>query len=421
MPCPALRLIPLLCAAAATVSAVELSIAPDRADGVYQPGQTVTWTVTAKGQAPASLPYTVKSGGAAVTASGAITFSGDSATVSASRSDAGTLLLTIPHDGRNSYGGAACDWSRIPASAPEPEDFDAFWQAKIAELAAVPADPRLEEVASGTPGVKLWTITMGNIRGSSIRGYFARPDGEAPCPAMLAVQWAGVYPLDKGWSVSSAKDGWMVLNISAHDLPIAENADFYKKAAEGALKNYPQIGAEDRETAYFLRMFLACHRGAEYLVKRPDWNRATLLAQGGSQGGLQAMVAAALHPAVTVVTANIPAGCDHTGADIGRAPGWPKLVNTWSNQDPARLRSASRYFDAVNFAARVRCPVLVGMGLIDTTCPPDGVFALFNRIAAPKRLVIMPLADHMSGHGDYYAAMGAWWSAAKAGKPLPMR
>ncbi len=410
----------LLIGLSITAIAVELDIKPNHADGIYEPGQTVVWTVSAKGQLPSHMPYTVKTGGTVVTTSGTLAFIDGRAEVSASRTDAGTLLLSISHDGATSYGGAAYDWTKIPVSAPAPEDFDAFWTAKLAELANVPCDPRLEAVESGTPGVKLWKITMDNIRGSRIHGYLARPEGEAPCPAMLAVQWAGVYPLDKSWSVASAKSGWMVLNILAHDLPVDASKEFYAQQNGGDLKNYPHIGADDRDSSYFLRMYLACYRGADYLTQRVDWNHKVLLAQGGSQGALQSIVTAGLHPAVTVITANIPAGCDHTAADLKRAPGWPVLINTWYGKDQAKLRSTSRYFDAVNFARRIRCPVLVGMGLIDVTCPPDGVFAMYNQISTPKRLVIMPSAGHMGPHGAYYTAMGTWWAAAKDGKPLPM-
>jgi cephalosporin-C deacetylase-like acetyl esterase len=408
--------------AVACIPAAELTVVPDRADGVYRPGDQVTWTIAAKAgeAAPTGLAYTVKSGGTVEVAKGTVAFSDGKATVSASSAQPGTLLLAIPHDGKQSFGGAAFAWERIEPSAPEPSDFDAFWTSKLAELAAVPADPRLEAVDSGVPGVDLWKISMGNIRGSRIHGYLARPAKEGPCPAMLQVQYAGVYPLNKEWSVGPAKNGWMVLNILAHDLPVDQPKEFYAEQNDGPLKNYPIQGNDDRDTSYFLRMYLSCHRAADYLATRPDWNRTTLLVQGGSQGGLQAVVTAALHPAVTTLTANVPAGCDHTGALARREPGWPRWVNA-SGEKRTRQIAASGYYDVVNFARRVRCPALIGLGLVDTTCPPAGVFAMFNQIAAPKRLILMPTADHMGPHQPYYGAIWAWWNAAKDGKALPLK
>lgn len=405
----------------AWLPATELTVAADHADGLYQIGEAVSWTISATGPAAPDLAYSVKAGGLQEIAKGTLSFSDGKASVHASLDHPGTLLLSIAHDGKQSLGGAAVAWTAIEPSAPPPDDFDAFWAGKIADLQKVPANPQLMPVESGNPKVSLWLVTMDNIHGATIHGYFARPVAEGPCPAMLAVQWAGVYALDKKWSVGPAANGWMVLNIIAHDLPVDQPKEFYDQQKDGPLKDYPSIGSEDRETMYFLRMYLSCYRGADYLSQRPDWNKATLLVQGGSQGGLQSLVTAGLHPAITAATANVPAGCDHTGELVHREPGWPHLINSWNHKDAQKVALAAPYYDVVNFARRIHCPVLVGMGLIDTTCPPAGVFAMFDQIHSPKRILTMPAAGHQGPHDAYYPVMNAWWEAAKAGKPLPLQ
>jgi cephalosporin-C deacetylase len=66
----------------------------------------------------------------------------------------------------------------------------------------------------------------------------------------------------------------------------------------------------------------------------------------------------------------------------------------------------ARYFDAVNFAPRIRAQSLVAPGFIDTTSPPFGVFATFNQIEAPKEAVPMRDSDHNNitpqQEGDFY-------------------
>ena len=101
---------------------------------------------------------------------------------------------------------------------------------------------------------------------------------------MLIPQWAGVYPLEKAWVTDRAAEGWLVLNILAHDLPIDEPAKFYEEQSAGPLKDYWAIGNDDRETSYFLRMYLSCYQAAEYLTQRPDWNGKTLVVTGGEPG-----------------------------------------------------------------------------------------------------------------------------------------
>ncbi len=55
------------------------------------------------------------------------------------------------------------------------------------------------------------------------------------------------------------------------------------------------------------------------------------------------------------------------------------------------------YFDTVNFASRIQDPVMAGMGFIDTTSPPAGVWTALNQIPVPKE----PLPMIESEHDDF--------------------
>ena len=407
--------------------AQEITIRPDRESGIYRPGESVTWNVEVKAEAspPQSLRYRIKSGGLSVIREETLQLTTGRGTVQARSDSPGWLLLEIQGQDQQgkevtARGGALFSPSEIRPSAPVPADFDAFWEAKLGELAAVPADPQIQPAASGTEGIDYFLIEMKNIRGSRIRGQLARPSKPGPLPALLIVQWAGVYPLEKAWVIDRAKEGWLTLNIQAHDLPAAEPGDFYKDQGAGPLKDYSKIGNEDRDTSYFLRMYLSCYRAAEYLSHRSDWDGRTLAVTGGSQGGLQAILTAALHPRVTAVLADVPAGCDQTGPDVGRAPGWPMWVWSAEGRDAAKVKEASRYYDIVNFAPRVSCPVLVGIGLVDTVCPPAGVYAACNQLKGPKELILMPSAGHQGKHEEYGARWTAWLEELRRGNRAPV-
>jgi cephalosporin-C deacetylase-like acetyl esterase len=168
-------------------------------------------------------------------------------------------------------------------------------------------------------------------------------------------------------------------------------------------------------------MYLSCYSAAEYLASRDDWDGKTLVVCGGSQGGLQSVMTAAIEPKITAVMADVPAGCDLTGPVVDRACGWPGWYNNVQGKDAEKVRNAGRYFDVVNFASRVKVPTLVGVGLIDTTCPPSGVMAMFNQLGGPKELVIMPGAGHSGAHKEYYARMGPWQSALLKGNSPPVK
>jgi cephalosporin-C deacetylase-like acetyl esterase len=161
-------------------------------------------------------------------------------------------------------------------------------------------------------------------------------------------------------------------------------------------------------------MFLSCYRAADYLTQRPDWNKKALVVHGGSQGGYQAIVLAGFHPAVTAFAANVPAGCDHTGRQADRAPGWPNwAARLMGGKDAAKTLQASRYFDAMNFATRIQVPGLIGIGLIDPVCPPEGILATVNQMKGPKKVILMPRADHGKEHQAYYAVFGGFLEEAR--------
>ena len=415
----------------------QIVITPDKSNGVYQVGETVHWQVEWRGgtNTPRARYQFLRDGMTDV-GQGILDFSNHGAFLETRFDAPGAMLVEVQTDGANrgrggrggrAFGGAVAAPDRIGRSAPPPADFDQFWKARLAELKKVPANPKLEFVDIGKTNIAYWKITMDNIRGTHIQGQLARPAQGKKFPALLILQWAGVYPLQKDYVTGYAADGWLVLNIQAHDLPIDKPAAFYREQENGPLKEYWSIGNDGRETSYFLRMYLSCYRAAEYLSQRRDWNGKTFVVMGISQGGQQTLVTAGLHPQkITAAVAMVPAGCDMLGPDAGRKGGWPQWYsNTAGGKDTNKVHQASRYFDAVNFTPRIKCPVLVGLGLIDEACPPAGVLAAVNQIASPKEVVILPKSAHVPT-GDSQAAFNhrrddVWLPALLQGKPAPVR
>ncbi len=387
---------------------------PDHANGVYREGETVHWQIKVTGDdadSVSEIAYTIKKGGLTQTAEGTLSLNHGEGTLTGSLDQPGTLLASFKAGSRKGLGGAIFAPEKIKGGAPCPDDFDAFWSGKLKDLAAIPPNPLLTSAPSDKPEVDYSKITLDNINGTHVQGQIARPKSGEKFPALLQVQYAGVYPLQKSWVTDLAAKGWLAMNIMAHDLPIDQPEEFYKQQAAGPLKNYTTIGSESRETSYFVRMFLGCVRAAEYLSSRPDWDGRTFVVTGTSQGGLQSFVTAALFPKVTAVIVEVPAGCDPNASDAGRAFGWPY----WAASHSDKVMETSRYFDAVHFAARTKCPLLVGVGLIDTTAPVGAVYAAFNAAPGPKEIVPMPLGDHKRAHEAFHPRRNAWLKALVTG------
>lgn len=406
------------------------TLAPDRPEGVYQTGQTVRWTITWDNEpVPADARYRLLRGQLIESASGALAFTDRVARVESTFDAPGTVLLEVAWTGADGQAARATSGvvaapAKIALSAPRPDDFSAFWTERIAELRAVPAHPRLTAADAGDASLAYWKVTMDNIRGSTLNAQLARPTAGTTFPALLIVQWAGVYGLQKSWVTDRAREGWLVLNVLPHELPIDEPEAFYKAQGDGPLKDYWAIGNDSRDTSYYLRMYLSCVRAADYLASRDDWDGRTLVVMGGSQGGMQALVTAALHPRITAALATVPAGCDMQGPLVGRKGGWPQWWDWTTGKAAGAVREASRYFDVANFTPDIRCPVLVSAGLRDEVCPPEGILAAVNQITAPKELVLLPLGGHgdeNNSHAPYNTrCYEAWLPALRAGQPAPV-
>ena len=114
----------------------------------------------------------------------------------------------------------------------------------------------------------------------------------------------------------------------------------------------------------------------DYLLTRPDWDGRTIVLTGGSIGGQQSLALAGLRPEkISAVLVCVPAGADTNGNLHGRRAGYPD----WAS-DSADVMRTSLYFDTVNFASRIKAPVMAGIGFIDTISPPAGIWTMLDRV-----------------------------------------
>ena len=422
--------------AAPAPRAVGIIARTSQPSGIYHVGEKITVRIQLRDGATDvvdQVQYTAKLHTAKVIAAGTLALTNRSAEFQTVLNEPGSLLFTISGQTAagekfSTFAGATADYQHIRWPLPVPDDFDAFWDSKVAESKQLPLAPKLEPVAlANEPDLDYCKVTLDNLHGTHVFGQLARPKQPGKYPALLLVQYAGVYPLKRENVTGPARAGWLVLNISAHDVPFDLPESEFQKLADTTLKDYTTLGQTNRETSYFLRMFLGCQRAAEYLTSRADWDGKVLVVKGTSQGGLQSVVAAALHPKVTAIMILEPAGCGNTAQQIGRGWGWPYWQAHANGPDAARILDTSRYFDALNFAHRVHAPALVGPGLMETTCPASNVFALCNLFAGPVEVVVLPEAGHQAPKADKHGETPfnqratAWLKALKAGEPLPIQ
>ncbi|HTK47715.1 MAG TPA: acetylxylan esterase [Gemmatimonadaceae bacterium] len=434
--CPSRRgaraaLVAAVLVAAPAAHAQQPIFTPDRADGIYAPGERIGWTVTLPPNAPVAgvYSYTIRRFGAESLAAGTLDLRRGRARIETSLAAPAMLIVDVtPPPGVSDFGsaatggkghvllGAAVDPTKLRAAEPKPADFDAFWAAKLRALDSVPMDPVVKRGESGAPGIEYATVRLGNVKGSHVYGQLAKPAREGKFPAILVLQWASPpYPLQKQWVTDLAAQGYLALNVEPHDVPSDMPQAFYD-ALPALIKQYNTIGQTSRDDSYFLRMYLGDYRAVEYLASRPEWDGRTMVVMGTSMGGQQSFATAGLNPRVTHLIVNVPAGADVTAALHRR---WPSYPN-WDVTRPDVLTTA-RYFDTANFASRITAQSLVAMGFIDDISAPAGVWSVFNGIRGRKEAVPMPASPHNNyaspeSERGYTMRSAAWLDAIAHGR-----
>jgi cephalosporin-C deacetylase len=385
----------------------QLLFTPYQADGIYAVGETVGWTVTPGPTPPAyTFKWTIRRNNAVVLKEGMLDLSSGRASIEIVADQPAMIYVAVEaqseltpgappagdaprfiggNAGRNTgfYAvGAAVAPTKIPMSTPRPADFDAFWAGKLAAQAAVPIDAKLTPVSTEVAGVEMQMFEL-NALGSKVHGYVAKPAREGKFPAILQLQFAGVYALNAAAVARRAAEGWLIVNVDSHDkLPSDPSGN--------VPRNYREVGNTDRDQSYFLNMYLRDSRALDYLLTRPDWDGKTLVLTGGSMGGQQSLALAGLRAdPITAVLVCVPAGADTNGDLHGRKAGYPD----WRADDPRVMRTAL-YFDTVNFASRIKAPVMAGIGFIDTISPPAGIWSMLNQIPGTVEALPMIESEH---------------------------
>lgn len=397
--CVLVAALPLAAWAQGEPGPLVVTVVTDRPEAMYHCGEEARFLISAhRGDAAViagQLRYTLTLDGGTVLGQGTGEFAAEPVRVTGTLAEPGVLRCTVvAPDGAetaSAHAAAAFDPLGIRPAAPEPDDFGSWWEQQKALVRAIPPDTELalDETVSNERA-SYYRITIANIEGKRVHGWLGVPKRAGQFPAVLQVPAAGWNGISHGWA-AMAEQGFLALGIVIHDFSVDTTPEEAKVYQEGALAGYPHMGRDTRETYYFRAAFLGCVRAMDYLCSRPEWDGQTLLVNGSSQGGGLSIVCAGLDPRVTAIAANVPAMCDHLGFLAGRTPGWPRLVPG----PDAPSAAVAPYYDAVNFARHARCESMVCVGLVDLTCPPMGVYAAYNQLPEPKRMVVTPLQGHV--------------------------
>lgn len=276
------------------------------------------------------------------------------------------------------------DPEKISVSLNRQIDFDKFWEVSLKELAAIPPDYKVTpQKREGNTQTELYKVEMTSFGGLTVRGWLEVPKKKGKYPALLRVPGYQEHlkPIDK-------YDDLIVFSFNTRDH--GESDDTGKRGYDMWVR-----GFDDKDNYFYRGLYLDCIRAVDFLMSRKDVDPDRIAIWGGSQGGGLSFATAMLDQRIDLCIADIPFLCD-----LSRylaITHWDE-VDIWFEEHPEQtwqsiLRTLS-YFDTKNMANKIKCPVIMSVGLQDDVCPPSTSFATYNLITSPKEYTVYKHSEH---------------------------
>jgi cephalosporin-C deacetylase-like acetyl esterase len=289
-----------------------------------------------------------------------------------------------------------------------PKDFDAFWKTNLEEARKTPLHVDCKKVDKYcTDETDMYLLKIKYDQRHSFYAYLSKPKKEGKYPVVLCPPGAGIKTIKEPMrNLYYAKNGFIRMEMEIHGLNPEMTEEQFKEitSAFDHENGYLTNGLDSKDNYYMKHVYLACVRAVDYLCSLPDWDGKHVFVQGGSQGGALSLITAGLDPRVSACVANHPALSDMAGYLDNRAGGYPHFNRLKNMLTPQKVETMA-YYDVVNFARRITCPVYLTWGYNDNTCPPTTSYIVWNLITAPKESLITPVNEHWTTYEINYGQM----------------
>ncbi|MES2376504.1 MAG: acetylxylan esterase [Bacteroidota bacterium] len=280
---------------------------------------------------------------------------------------------------------------QIVSQHKKPLDFDSFWQTTKDELAKVKPNFKVTPMPKMDKDNRhVYLIEMQSLGNMTIRGWMTVPITKNKNRKFSVLLGLPGYQVNLDPLMGIDEDlAIITLNVRGQGNsrgPVNTRRDefiFYHI---------------ENKNKYVMRGVIAdCLRTIDFIYSRPELKHDQILASGGSMGGFLAIATASLDKRIRLCSAQNPILCDVR--NLVDEVDWPmssikKYIGTQPGLTLDRVLDNMDYFDAKNFASNLKCPTIMGIGLLDPFAPPNNEYAAFNNIKPSKRMMVFKDLAH---------------------------
>jgi cephalosporin-C deacetylase len=299
-------------------------------------------------------------------------------------------------------------------------DFESFWANTLALARANPLLPQRQRITYPFPGVDVFDIAYNGFDQTVVHGWLMVPVmfGKDKYPCLVHYHGFGG---NRGLPADFA--GYLLMGMAVISVDCREQTGSTGSAAaysSGYAKNLSCKGILDKDEYYYRYAYMDAVKALDFAETCPEIDPSRLVAEGGSQGGALGMAVCCLDRRPALALVDVPSN-SNLEARVEGPFGSFTSVFEYLQQYPDRAELAYdtlSYFDTMNMADKIACPVFASVGLRDTTCPAKCYFASYNRIKSAKSVILYPFNGHEGGGGLQHQRkleyLGRWLNGGEA-------
>lgn len=308
----------------------------------------------------------------------------------------------------NDYFNIAYEPENIISLPDYQPDFKEFWDKARAELAAVEPNYEMTELKEKSSKFKkFYLVKMQSLGGDTIQLYVTIPNKLKTSKEKYPVHIYYMGYNSGVWDIDTSDNEWITVLLSVRGQALNKPTNKYG--------DWIQYGLDNPENYYYRGAYMDCVRTIDFICTLPQADQNRIYAEGGSQGGAFTMAAAALDHRLKAVATYITFMSDFP--DYFNIVNWPAesiiaKQRELGMSDEQMYKNMS-YFDIKNLARWITCPVYMGVGLQDPTCPNHTNFAGYNLVNAYKEYIIYPHYGHHVDYSHWNIAVIEWYNKWK--------